>query len=71
TYSDSAPHPYMQKTQTLEFCFIHEGEIVLVLDTEEVSLKAGDVVILRGSNHAWSNRSGSPAVMTISSHDGK
>lgn len=70
TYSPSAPHPYMQKTRTLEFCFIHEGEIVLVLDTEEVNLKAGDVVIQRGTNHAWSNRSGNPAVLTISSHDG-
>ena len=69
TYSPTAPHPYMQKTRTLEFCFIHEGEIVLVLDTEEVTLKAGDVVIQRGTNHAWSNRSSSPVVMTISSHD--
>ena len=70
TYSPSAPHPYMQKTRTLEFCFVLEGEIVLVLDTEEVKLKAGEVVIQRGTNHAWSNRSGNPAVVAISSHDG-
>ena len=70
TYSHSAPHPYMQKTQTADFCFVLEGEISLVLDTKEVNLATGDVAILRGANHAWSNRSGSPAVVAVSSHDG-
>ena len=36
TYSPQAPHPYMQKTRTLEFAIVLEGEIVLVLDTQEV-----------------------------------
>ena len=58
TYSPQAPHPYMQKTQTLDFCLVLEGEITLVLDTEEVQLKAGDTVVQRGTNHAWSNHSG-------------
>src|SRR5262249_29049755 len=70
TYSAQAPHPYMQKTRTLDFCLILEGEITLVLDTEEVALKAGDTVIQRGSNHAWSNRSDAPCVIAMSSHDG-
>ncbi|HET9903782.1 MAG TPA: cupin domain-containing protein [Xanthobacteraceae bacterium] len=69
TYSPKAPHPYMQRTRTLDFCLILEGEITLVLDTEEVHLKAGDTVIQRGTNHAWSNRSSAPCVMAISSHD--
>ncbi len=71
TYSPLAPHPYMQKTRTLDLCIVLEGEIVLVLDTQEVMLKAGDFVINRGSNHAWSNRSGKPAVVSIASHDAK
>ena len=71
TYSDKAPHPYMQKTRTLEFCIVLEGEIVLVLDTQEVKLKAGEIVVQRGTNHAWSNRSNRPAVVAITSHDGK
>jgi len=70
TYSVKAAHPYMQQTQTLDFCLVLEGEITLVLDTEEVSLKAGDTVIHRGTNHAWSNRSDAPCVIAISSHDG-
>ena len=69
TYSANAPHPYMQKTRTLDFCLILEGEITLILDTEEVQLQAGDTVVQRGANHAWSNRSSSPCVIVFSSHD--
>jgi hypothetical protein len=69
THSPEAPHPYMQKMRTLDFCVVVEGEIVLVLDTQEAVLRAGDVVIQRGTNHAWSNRSGKPAVVSIASHD--
>ena len=69
TYSPAAPHPYMQKTPTLDFCLVLEGEITLVLDTEEVHLKAGDTVVQRGTNHAWSNRSNEPCRIAISSHD--
>ena len=69
TYAPSAPHPYMQKTRTLDFALIIEGEITLVLDTEEVHLKAGDTVVQRGTNHAWSNRSDKPCTIAFSSHD--
>ncbi len=69
TYSPQSPHPYMQKTRTLDFCLILEGEITLVLDTAEVRLAAGDTVVQRGTNHAWSNRSDRPCVIAISSHD--
>jgi uncharacterized cupin superfamily protein len=71
TYSTAAPHPYMQKTRTLDLCVVLEGEITLVLDTQEVHLKAGDTVVQRGTNHAWSNRSGRPCTIAISMHDGR
>jgi quercetin dioxygenase-like cupin family protein len=71
TYSAQAPHPYMHKARTLDICIVLEGEIVLVLDKEEVLLEQGAFVINRGVNHAWSNRSGKPAVVSIASHDGK
>ena len=57
------------KARTLDFCMVLEGEITLVLDLEEVHLKAGDTVVQRGTGHAWSNRSGKPCVIAISSHD--
>ena len=69
TYSPKAPHPYMQKTRTLDFCVILDGEITLVLDTQEVHLAAGDTVVQRGTSHAWSNRSDRPCTIAISSHD--
>jgi uncharacterized cupin superfamily protein len=70
TYAPNAPHPYMQKTRTLDFCLVLEGEITLVLDTAEVHLKAGDTVVQRGTNHAWSNRSDKPCRIAFSLHDG-
>jgi uncharacterized cupin superfamily protein len=69
-YSPLAPHPYMQKTRTLDFCLVLDGEIVLVLDAQEVPLKAGDIVVQRGAHHAWSNRSSRPSVVAIASHAG-
>ncbi len=71
TWSADAKHPYMQKTETLEFALVTGGEIVLVLDTAEVTLKTGEFAIIRGSNHAWSNRSGKPATIALATHDGK
>jgi quercetin dioxygenase-like cupin family protein len=66
---ESNRRPQMQRTRTLDFCLVLEGEITLVLDLEEVHLKAGDTVVQRGTNHAWRNRSAQPCVVAISSHD--
>jgi uncharacterized cupin superfamily protein len=69
TYATTAPHPYMQKTRTLDLCVILEGEITLVLDTAEIHLSEGDTVVQRGTNHAWSNRSPRDCVIAFSMHD--
>ncbi len=58
-----ARHPLMHRTQTVDYAVVLEGEIIMLLDDSEVHLKAGDVVIQRGTNHAWSNRSGKPVRM--------
>lgn len=55
-------HPAMHRTDTIDFAIILKGEVVLVLDDGEVPLKAGDVVIQRGTNHAWSNRTNTPCL---------
>ena len=47
----------MHRTQTLDYVVVIEGELVLVLDDSEVTLKQGDVVVQRGTDHAWENRS--------------
>jgi hypothetical protein len=66
---DGASKPAMKKSRTLDFCLVLEGEVTLVLDLEEVPLRAGDVVVQRGTRHAWSNRSARPCRIAISSHD--
>ena len=47
----------MHRTQTLDYVVMIEGELVLLLEDSEVTLKPGDVVVQRGTNHAWENRS--------------
>jgi quercetin dioxygenase-like cupin family protein len=66
-----AKHPYTQQTRTLDFCAVIEGEVILLLDNEHVNLRAGQIVVQRGTRHAWSNRTNQPAVIAIASHDGK
>jgi mannose-6-phosphate isomerase-like protein (cupin superfamily) len=48
----------MHRTRTLDYVVVIEGELVLILDDCEVVLKPGDVVVQRGTDHAWENRSG-------------
>lgn len=56
-------HPFLHRTETLDYAIVLDGEITLVLDLEEVSLKQGDFVVERGTRHAWANRSGKPCRM--------
>jgi len=56
-------HPLMHRTKTLDYGVVLEGGITLVLDDSDVDLDTGDVVVQRGTNHAWSNRSGKPCRM--------
>lgn len=49
-------HPAIHRTRTVDYVVVLEGEIDLLLDDGDVRLKAGDVVVQQGSNHAWINR---------------
>jgi mannose-6-phosphate isomerase-like protein (cupin superfamily) len=49
-------HPAIHRTRSLDYIIVLEGEIHLLLDDGEVRLGAGDVVVQRGTNHAWINR---------------
>lgn len=50
-------HPGMHRTETVDYAIVLEGEIWAVMDEGETLLRAGDVLIQRGTNHAWANRS--------------
>ncbi|THF49663.1 cupin domain-containing protein [Allorhizobium terrae] len=58
TVKESSPHPLMHRTESIDYGIVIEGEMTLVLDEGEALLKPGSVVIQRGTNHAWANRSG-------------
>jgi len=62
--------PFMHRTETVDYGIVLEGEIFLFLDDSEVHLRAGDVVIQRGTDHAWENRSDRLARMAFVLIDG-
>ena len=70
TFGRGGRHPMMHRTETVDYAVVLEGEIHLLLDDSEVKLSTGDVVIQRGTNHAWSNRSGKPVRMLYVLIDG-
>jgi mannose-6-phosphate isomerase-like protein (cupin superfamily) len=49
-------HPAIHRTRSIDYVVVLEGEIDLLLDDRDVRLKAGDVVVQQGTNHAWINR---------------
>ena len=61
----------MHRTETVDYALVLEGEIYIVLDKEEKLMKQGDFLVERGTNHAWSNRSGKPCKMLFVLIDGK
>jgi mannose-6-phosphate isomerase-like protein (cupin superfamily) len=58
-------HPGMHKTDTVDYCVVLSGEIWAVLDEGEVLLRAGDCLVQRGTDHAWSNRTEQPCVIAF------
>ena len=56
--ADSGRHAFMHRTETVDYGIVLEGEITLVLDEGETVVRAGDIVVQRGTNHGWANRSG-------------
>jgi mannose-6-phosphate isomerase-like protein (cupin superfamily) len=47
----------VHRTESIDYGIVLEGEITLVLDDTEVTARAGDIVVQRGTDHAWANRS--------------
>jgi len=70
TVKTDSPHPLMHRTESIDYGIVIEGEMTLVLDDSNVLLKPGSVVVQRGTNHAWANRSGRPCRMLFILVDG-
>jgi len=58
-----ARHPGMHRTDTVDYIVLLQGVVTLLLDEGEVDLRPMDVVVQRGTNHAWTNRGSEPAVL--------
>ena len=63
--ADASRHPGMHKTDTVDYAIVLSGEIWALMDEGETLLRAGDVLVQRGTNHAWSNRSGAPCLVAF------
>ena len=50
----------MHKTDSIDYAVIMSGKVDLLLDDEDMTVQAGDVVVQRGTNHAWANRYDEP-----------
>jgi hypothetical protein len=58
-------HFWFHKTDSIDYAIVLDGEIWLLLDDNECRLEAGDVVVQRGTSHAWANRSDKPCRMAF------
>ena len=53
--------PVMHKTETLDYVIVMDGEVDMLLDDGVlVHMKAGELMIQRGTMHGWTNRSDRP-----------
>ena len=71
TFGKGGRHPLMHRTETIDYAIVLSGEITMVMDDRDVELKAGDVLVQCGTNHAWSNRSNAPCVVAFVLIDGE
>ena len=60
---DTTKHPAMHKTESIDYIILLKGDVSLILDEDEVRLKPFDVVVQRGTNHAWVNHGDEPALL--------
>jgi mannose-6-phosphate isomerase-like protein (cupin superfamily) len=64
-------HAHMHRTETIDYGIVLDGEIVLIMDEGETTVRQGDIVIQRGTNHAWANRSDRPCRVAFVLIDGR
>ncbi len=57
--------PMMHKTSTVDYIVVLKGEIYAILDAEEKLLRAGDILVQRGTNHSWSVRGSEPCIVAV------
>lgn len=71
SFEKNGRHPLMHRTQTIDYAIVLSGEITMLLDDTEVLLKAGDILVQCGTDHAWTNRSKDPCTVAFILIDGQ
>jgi hypothetical protein len=62
---DQTRHPAMHTTETIDVICLLQGDVTLILDEGETRLKPGQVVIQRGTNHAWQAHGGPALLLAV------
>ena len=53
-------HANTHRTRSIDYAIVLDGEIDMLMDDTEVHVKAGDVLVQQGTNHAWVNNGTKP-----------
>jgi len=59
----SSSDPMMHKTSTVDYIIVLKGEITAIMEAGEKLLRAGDILVQRGTNHSWSVRGSEPCII--------
>lgn len=62
TDQDRSRHPTMHFTDSIDYLVVLSGELTMIMDIGEVTLKAGDCIVQRGTKHGWANRGDKPVI---------
>lgn len=61
--NDGSAPPGMHRTDSVDYIVVLSGSITMILDSEEVLLNEGDIVVQGGVAHTWRNKSSSPCIL--------
>jgi naringenin degradation protein FdeH len=64
-------HAHMHRTRSVDYAIVLSGEIDMLLDDTQVHLKAGDILVQQGTNHAWVNNGSAVCRIAFVLIDGK
>ena len=62
---DQTRHPAMHETHTIDIICLLQGDVSLILEGRETRLKPGQVVVQRGTNHAWQAHGGPALLLAV------
>ena len=60
---DTSRNAAMHETDTIDYIILLKGDVTLILDEEEIKVNPHDIVVQRGTNHAWVNNGTEPALL--------